>query len=559
MFEFWYQNAVFYEVDVKTFQDASGDGIGDFDGLTRRLSYLAGLGATCLWLQPFYPSPLRDDGYDVADFYSIDPRLGTFGDFVVFLREAEEHGLRVIADLVVNHTSDEHPWFQSARRGPQSPFHDYYVWSVQKPDDPMPPIFPGHQEGTWEFEPHAGMFYHHRFYDFQPDLNTANPKVREEIGKIMSFWLQLGLSGFRLDAAPFLIEHLESARPGDVTPFVNIEETGVERPYALLRELRRALSWCRGDAIFLAEANVGLDQAADFFGPEGDRMHLLFNFLVNQQLMLALARQNAGPLAEVLRRLPENPPGGQWLNFLRNHDELDLGRLSDAERKEVNAAFAPEEHMHAYGRGIRRRLAPMFGGDLRRIDSAHALMLSLPGTPMLRQGEEIGMGDDLSLPERLSVRTPMQWSCEANGGFSTASHEKLFRPPISGGRFGFERVNVAAQQGDPNSVLSRIERLIRVRRGCPEFAHGRLKVLDCQDPAVLALRCESAGGAVVALHNLADRPAKVAVALDSNAGEELRDLLDSDSAGSDAPTQPFELPPFGYRWLRLVGGSWRSR
>jgi maltose alpha-D-glucosyltransferase/alpha-amylase len=559
MLTFWYQDAVLYELDVKTFQDSDGDGWGDFPGLTRRLPHIAGLGATCIWLRPFYPSPLRDDGYDVADYYAVDPRLGTFGDFVVFLREAREHGLRVITDLVVNHTSDQHPWFQSARSDPGSPYRDYYVWSETKPKDGGEPVFPGPESGVWAYDRKAGAYYHHRFYHFQPDLNTGNPEVRNEIGKVMSFWLRLGISGFRVDAAPFLLEHLPSAKPGEITAFVNIEEAGVDRPYALLREMRRALSWMRGDAVFLAEANVGGEQVEDFFGPSGERMHLLFNFLVNQQLFLALARGDAGPLRDALTRLPPTPPGGQWVNFLRNHDELDLGRLTEAERAEAYAAFAPDEGMRVYGRGIRRRLAPMLGGDRRRVELAHALMLSLPGTPMVRYGEEIGMGDDLALDERLSVRTPMQWSPEANGGFSPAPAGRLVRPVVSGGEFGYGRVNVAEQQRDPESLLNRLERLIRLRKNNHEFSQGRLTLLDAGDPAVLVHRLEARDGAVVALHNLGGRAARARVALDDSAGERLTRLLGQEPQNGGEVRQPVELPPYGYQWFRVVGGRWRSR
>jgi maltose alpha-D-glucosyltransferase / alpha-amylase len=296
----------------------------------------------------------------------------------------------------------------------------------------------------------------------------------------------------------------------------------------------------------------------DSFGPSGDRIHLLYNFLVNQHLFLALARQRAEPLADVLGRVAAPPPGGQWVNFLRNHDEIDLGRLSAAERAEVYAAFGPEEEMRAYGRGIRRRLAPMLGGDLGRLELAYALLFSLPGTPLIRQGEEIGMGDDLSLPERLSVRTPMPWSAEANGGFSTAPPDRLVRPAAAGGEYGYERVNVAAQQGDPDSLLSRVERLVRVRKTCPEFAHGRLRVLDAGDPGVFAHRCETRDGAVVALHNLAGRPARARVVIDAAAGERLTDLLGTPD-GPAEEGQPVALPAYGFRWFRVVGGPWRSR
>ena len=558
MLDFWYQDAVIYELDVKVYQDGNADGIGDFRGLIRRLPHIAGLGATCLWLRPFYPSPLKDDGYDVTDYYAIDPRLGTFGDFVVFLSAARELGLRVIADLVVNHTSDEHPWFQSARQGRDSPYRDYYVWSDERPEEAPPPIFPGPEQGSWTYDKRAEAYFHHRFYRFQPDLNTANPAVREEIGKIISFWLQLGLSGFRLDAAPFLIEHLPTARPGEVTVFFNVGEQDSERPFGLLRELRTALSWRQGDAVFLAEANIAPEQYQDYFGQQGERMHMLFSFLVNQRLMLALARQEASPLAELLESMPTLPPGGQWVNFLRNHDELDLGRLSPQEREAVYDAFAPEKRMRVYNRGIRRRLASMLEGDQRRIELAHALMLSLPGTPMIRYGEEIGMGDDLSLPERISVRTPMQWSSEPNGGFSQAPPERLFRSPISSGPYGYAKLNVARQQAEPDSLLNRLMRLVRVRKSCPEMAHGRLSVLPSEHPAVFVHRCESQGGAILALHNLGDFAIQVRLAQELEPGEKLTDLLSSSGSHEETPL-PIELPAYGYRWLRLVGNEWKSR
>jgi maltose alpha-D-glucosyltransferase/alpha-amylase len=560
MLNFWYQDAVIYELDVKVFQDGNSDGIGDFRGLIRRLPHIAGLGANCLWLQPFYPSPLKDDGYDISDYYAIDPRLGSFGDFVVFLSAARELGLRVITDLVVNHTSDQHPWFQSARRSKDSPYRDYYIWSKKQPREELPPAFPGPESGTWFYDNVAQSYFFHTFYHFQPDLNTANPAVREEIGKIISFWLQLGLSGFRVDAAPFLIEKLPGVPAGDANVFVSSEQDQTDDPYALLREMRRVLSWRRGDAIFLAEANVDSPRIPDFFGQSDDRMHMLFDFLLNQRLMLALVRQDAAPLAELIDNLPPLPTGAQWANFLRNHDELDLGRLSTAERQEVYDAFAPDPNMRVYDRGIRRRLAPMMNGDRRRIEMAHALLLSLPGTPVIRYGEEIGMGDDLALPERLSVRTPMQWSSAANGGFSDVSADKLFRPAISEGAYGYNKVNVAQQQADAASLLNRLERLVRVRKTCPEMSQGRIQVLDVDHPAAFAHRCERHDGAIIAVHNLSEHP--VQVSIDTGASEDeserLTDLI-CERSNSDEVKQPIDLAEFGYRWMRVVGGKWRSR
>jgi maltose alpha-D-glucosyltransferase / alpha-amylase len=482
MIDLWYKDAVIYELDVKTYQDGNGDGVGDFQGLIRRLPHIAGLGVTCLWLNPFYPSPNKDDGYDVADYYGVDPRLGTLGDFVEFMRQARERGLRVLADLVVNHTSDQHPWFRSARQDTRSPYRDYYLWSESKPRDADEGIvFPGVQESVWSYDERAGAYYHHQFYAHQPDLNIANPAVREEICKVMGFWLELGLSGFRLDAAPFLVGH---PAPGGAA---------TRELYDHLEEFRQFLSWRSSAAILLAEANVPLEEVPHYFCRDA-RIHMLFNFLVNQRLFLALARERAAPLAELLKTLPDLPRTGQWANFLRNHDELDLGRLTDAERGEVYAAFAPEEDMRVYGRGVRRRLAPMLGGDRRRQELAYSLLLSLPGTPVLRYGDEIGMGEDLSLPERLSVRTPMQWCAEPNAGFTPPGVRDPVRPIIFGGDYGYERVNVADQQRDTRSLLNWTEHLLRVRKECPEFGWGEYSVLETGRPSVLAHRCEWKGG-----------------------------------------------------------------
>ncbi|MBX9584971.1 MAG: alpha-amylase family protein [Gemmataceae bacterium] len=545
MTDLWYKDAVLYELDVKTYQDGNGDGVGDFRGLLQRLPYLAGLGVTCLWLQPFYPSPNKDDGYDVADYYGVDPRLGTLGDFAEFMHHARERGMRVIADLVVNHTSDQHPWFREARKGGHSPYRDYYIWSKDKPRDTKSGItFPPAQDSVWTYDESAEAYYYHQFYDHQPDLNIANPAVREEVCKVMGFWLDLGLSGFRLDAAPFLC--------GKPMP------RAVKCPdvYENLAEFREFLSWRRGDAIFLAEANVPADEVLDYFGP-GLQIHMLFSFLRNQYLFLALARGDAEPLVRCLEKLPGHPARGQWANFLRNHDELDLGALSDGERREVYAAFAPEEGMRAYGRGIRRRLAPMLQGDRRRLELAYSLLFSLPGTPMLRSGDEIGMGEDLSRPERLSVRTPMQWSAEENGGFSTAPPEKLIRPVVSGGDYGYQRVNVATQQRDPGSLLNWMARLIHVRKQCPEIGQGEYKLLKSAPPSVFAHRCEWENGAVLVMHNLADKPAAARADLDERAGEYLVELFGDKNGERVSRTREIDIPGYGSRWFRLGGGHWK--
>ena len=537
MIDLWYKSAIVYSLDVETFADGNGDGIGDFQGLTDKLDYLSGLNVTCLWLLPFYPSPNRDNGYDVMDFYGVDSRLGTLGDFVEFTHQARERGFRILIDLVVNHTSVDHPWFQAARSDPDSVYRDYYVWSKDKPEDAHEGmVFPGQQESVWTFDEAAQLWYFHRFYEHQPDLNIANPAVRNEISKIMGFWLQLGVSGFRVDAVPFLIEH----RGIDVPP---PDEDTTE----YLRELRNYLSWRRGDAVMLAEANLAPDEVSVYFA-KGEKLQVMFNFFANQHLFLALARGSAEPIREAYAALPEIPVFCQWANFLRNHDELDLGRLSDEERQEVFNAFALEEDMRLYDRGIRRRLAPMLKNDRKRLECAYSLMLSLPGTPVLRYGDEIGMGDDLSLPERVSVRTPMQWNATVNAGFSSAPRERLIHPIIDEGDYGYQQVNVSAQQRDPESLLSWTERMLRVRRGRAEFGWGEYEFLDVGTSDVLVHRLKHEGKCVLLIHNLSDRD--TSLDLELPAVECLEDLLTREPwKPSGKQRYSLQLEPYGYRWF----------
>src|SRR6476646_6971280 len=474
--ERWFRQAVVYCLDVDTYQDSNGDGIGDLPGLIDRLDHLARLGVTCIWLNPVHPSPDRDDGYDITDFYGVSPQLGTLGDFVELVHQAGNRGIRVIIDLVVNHTSDEHPWFQSARESPDSPYRDWYVWSKDEPSDlRQGMVFPGYQATTWTYDDEAGAWYYHRFYDFQPDLNMANPRVRQEIEKIIGFWLQLGVAGFRLDAAPFIIE---LTVPGDPSP---------RQDFSWLNDLHDQLAWRRGDAVILAEANVEPEQLIEYFG-DGHRLPMLFNFILNQRTFLALARHEVGPILQALAETPALSDTCQWATFLRNHDEVDLGRLVGHEHEEVFAAFGPDPDMQLYERGIRRRLAPMLGGDRRRIEMAYALQFSLPGIPVIRYGEEIGMGDDLSLRDRDAIRTPMQWSDAVNGGFSPAPKKNLPRPVITGGDYGFETVNVVAQLQDPESLLAWFQRALHSLRDCPEFAVGDTTYIDVGVRSVLALR-----------------------------------------------------------------------
>jgi trehalose synthase len=501
--DLWWKNAIVYCLDVETFQDSDGDGIGDFSGLTERLDYLSGLGVSCVWLMPFFPSPNRDDGYDVVDFYTVDPRLGTLGDFVEFMRTARDRGIRVIADLVVNHTSDQHPWFQAARADPASPFRDYYVWRDEAPENgPKGLVFPGQEESNWHYDDKAGQHYLHRFYGHQPDLNIANPAVRTEIAKIAGFWLELGLSGFRVDAVPFLLE-LDGIAGG-----------GGLDPHGFLRDLRAFLGRRCGDALLMGEVNLEPEDVRAFFGDEdGDELHMCLNFNLNQAMALALVREDAAPLIHGLRALPSLPADGQWANFVRNHDEWSLDKLTEAERREVFRAFGPKPDMQLFGRGLRRRLPSMLDGDQARLRMVYSLTFALPGAPVLFYGEEIGMAENLSIPGRQSVRSPMQWSSEKNAGFSTAEPERLRRPIVNGRRYGPAAVNVADQRQDEDSLLNWMERLIRRRRECPEIGWGASRVLETGDKAVLGLRYDWEDRTVITVHNLSSRSCRTELAL----------------------------------------------
>jgi maltose alpha-D-glucosyltransferase/alpha-amylase len=536
--DLWYKNAVIYCLDVEKYQDANGDGIGDFEGLMRRLDYLAGLGATCVWLQPFYPSPDRDNGYDVTDYYGVNPKHGSPGDFVNFMNHAQALGIRVIVDLVVNHTSIDCAWFQSARSSRTSPFRDWYVWADQRPKNHKEGIvFPGQQMTTWTLDRRAKQYYFHRFYDHQADLNTWNPYVRAEIQKIMGFWLQLGVSGFRMDAVPFLIEK---------------KGAGVERQldFRLLKEMRDFLQWRSGEAILLAEANVPPEESVSYFGEDGERLQMMLNFPVNQRLFYALATGDVEPLAWALEQTKRRPANAQWVQFLRSHDELDLGRLTDEHRQRVFEAFAPQKRMQLYDRGIRRRLAPMLGNNRRRLELAFSLLFSLPGTPMMQYGDEIGIGDNLRLPERECARTPMQWTSDPHGGFSRA--RRVVRPVISDPEYGYERVNVDRQRRDPESLLNWTERMIRTRKECPEISWGDYTVLRTSATEVLALRYDWRGTSLLTLHNFSDRAHKVRLMLGCRRDGILVEVFDGrHSRVQNDGSHRIAMEPYAWRWFRV--------
>jgi maltose alpha-D-glucosyltransferase/alpha-amylase len=536
----WYRTGVIYSLDVGLFQDANGDGIGDFQGLIARLDYLARLGVTTIWLNPIHPSPRRDGGYDITDYFGVHPRFGSLGDFAILMHEAGERGIRVMLDLVVNHTSDAHPWFRDACSDPHSPFRDWYVWSQAEPPDRFEGmVFPGVENETWTFDKQAGAWYRHRFYRFEPDLNTDNPAVREEIRKIALFWIRVGVTGFRIDAAPFLIEH--RSRPG-------------EREYGYLHDLRESLSWYRGDAVMLAEANVSDDELREYFGNAdgtATRVLMVFAFRLNQALVLALARQDARPVAATLRELPALPRHGQWATFLRNHDEVDLGRLTEEERQEVFREFAPDPDMQLYGRGIRRRLAPMLGGDRRRLELAYSLLLTMPGTPVIRYGEEIGMGDNLDLPEREAIRTPMQWDDTPGAGFSRADPSQFTAPLIAEGPYGYRRVNVTSQRLDPHGLLTWFERILHALRECEEVGGGHYEVIDAGPGHVLVHRATGPLGTTLFVHNLADQPCRLQLGSQRVAGQRPLNFFADSDYGPGVDLDAVEVAGYGYRWIRL--------
>ncbi|GAA2546771.1 alpha-amylase family protein [Winogradskya consettensis] len=538
----WYEKAVIYCLDLDTYADSNGDGVGDIRGLIGRLDYLARLGVTCLWLNPIHPTPNRDDGYDVADFYNVDPRLGNLGDFAELLHQAGNRGIKVIIDLVVNHTSDQHPWFQSARSSPESAYHDWYVWSESQPSDRhQGMVFPGEQNETWSYDRTAKKWFYHRFYKFQPDLNINNPQVREEIKKICAFWLQLGVAGFRMDAVPFIIEETQ---PGNPNPPKDLD---------FLTDLRAHVQWRKADAVLLAEANVEPDQLKHFFGDDGgsaNRIHMLFDFMLNGRLMLALARRHPEVIIDALQDTPKLPSGAQWATFLRNHDEVDLSRLTVEQRDEVFEQFGPDESMQLYGRGIRRRLAPMLGGERRRIELAYALQFSLRGTPVIRYGEEIGMGDDLTQEGRNAIRTPMQWSSLPNGGFSTS--DTLVRPVVSDPEYGYEKINVTLQRHDPQSLLSWFERMIRTLRETPEVGSGTCANVDVPVPSgVLVHRADAETGTMVFIHNLGESEGVVDLSSLEPEAEFPNDVLADQQYPDLGKLDALPIGGYGYRWIRL--------
>jgi maltose alpha-D-glucosyltransferase / alpha-amylase len=536
----WYRDAIIYQLHVKSFFDANNDGIGDFGGLTQKLDYIKDLGATAVWVMPFYPSPLRDDGYDISYYLGINPAYGGLRDFKRFLREAHERGLRVITELVINHTSDQHPWFKRARAAkPGSAARNFYVWaSTDKGYKDAPVIFLDTEKSNWTWDDQAKAFYWHRFYAHQPDLNFDNPRVLEAVLDVMAYWLDMGVDGLRLDAIPYLIE-----REG--TNCENLPES-----HAVIKRIRAAVDARYPDRMLLAEANLWPEETAQYFG-QGDECHMAFHFPLMPRIYMALAQEDRHPITDIMRQTPEVPDGAQWAIFLRNHDEMTLAMVTGTERDYLWSFYAADPRARI-NLGIRRRLAPLLENDRRKIELLNSLLFSMPGTPIIYYGDEIGMGDNIYLGDRDGVRTPMQWSLDRNGGFSRADPAKLFLPAIQDPVYGFSAVNVEAQLVSPSSLLTWMRRIIAVRRSHVSFGRGSLRFLHPSNRKVLVYLREFQGERILCVANVSRAPQAVELDLSEFKGAVPVEL----TAGSlfpaiDSRSYLLTLPAYGFFWFRL--------
>ena len=534
----WYKNSCIYTLDIKMFKDSDGDGIGDIKGLISQLDYLQWLGADILWLPPFFPSPLQDDGYDISNFYAVDPRLGSMDDFKTLVQSVKSRGMHIIIDLVLNHTSNQHPWFQQAKQS-ASTYHNWYLWSKKKPaNENAGMVFLGYQDGIWQYDSGAGQYYYHRFYNFEPDLNTQYPAVKNEMDKVMRFWLSTGIDGFRVDAVTYLTEKANAEK----------KDAEFEHDYSLLQHIRQVANSASPANIVLGEASVMVDKTEDFFGKHGEALSMIFNFYADQRIFYAMATEDISKLRETLEASAHTPLQSAWVYFLRNQDEMGMGKLSAKEKQKVFEAFAPEEFMQLYKRGIRRRLAPMLNNQQQRLRMAYSFLFSLQGVPMLRYGDELGMGDNLTLTERLAVRTPMQWN-DSNSSAGFSANSKTLRPVITDSVFSYHRINVAAAMNDNHSLLHYIRSFIQLRKKYPGIAYGRQQFIDAGAASVLAVKYSWNGSQIFILHNFSGHAATATL----NATEielPLQSIL---------PSQPtitvkngkynIILEPYGYRWL----------
>jgi maltose alpha-D-glucosyltransferase / alpha-amylase len=535
----WYKDAIIYQIHVRTFLDSNGDGIGDFQGLAQKLDYVQELGVNAIWLMPFFPSPLRDDGYDISDYRSVHPRYGTLEDFKTFLSVAHDRGIRVIIELVANHTSDQHPWFQESRSSQNNPKRDWYVWSdTDTKYRGTRIIFLDTEMSNWAWDPISKSYYWHRFFSHQPDLNYDNPAVRQEMWDVMKFWLELGVDGFRLDAVPYLIE-----REG--TSCENLPET-----HEVIRELRKKVDDQFPGAMLLAEANQWPADLRPYFG-NGDEFHMAFNFPLMPRMFMGLQLEDRKPITEILQQTPEIPPSCQWCIFLRNHDELTLEMVTDVERDYMYDIYASDKSMRL-NLGIRRRLAPLLDNDRRRIELMNGMLMSLPGTPIIYYGDEIGMGDNINLGDRNGVRTPMQWTGGGNGGFSTADPESLYSPPILNPVYGYQAVNVLSQERFEHSLLSWMKHIIGVRRSNSVFGSGSIEFIYPANHRVLAYVRQLGKETVLVVNNLSSAAQAVELDLKRYKGNILIEMF-----GKNIFPRIGELPylltmgPYQFYWFRL--------
>lgn len=535
MEQLWYKNAIFYELNVRAFNDSNGDGNGDLQGVTRKMDYLQGLGVDCIWLLPIYPSPLKDDGYDIAGYTDVHPDYGTLNDFSALVSAAHAHGIKVITDLVLNHTSDQHPWFQAARKDKNSPYRNYYVWSDtdQKYTDARI-IFLDTEKSNWTWDETAGQYFWHRFYSSQPDLNYNCPQLKQEIFDIISFWLDLGVDGFRADAVPYLFEQ-------EGTNCENLPET-----HAFLKELRRYIDKNYPGRVLLCEANQWPVDVRPYFG-DGDEFQMGFHFPVMPRIYMALRQGNRSKMVEIMEQTPEIPESCQWCVFLRNHDELTLEMVTEEERQWMWQEYAPDPKMRL-NLGIRRRLAPLLDNDQRKLELINSILFTLPGSPFIYYGDEIGMGDDITLPDRNGVRTPMQWDDSTNAGFSTAPAGKLYAPIISSAAFPLEKVNVASAKADPASLFNAMQRMMRTRKQHSAFGQGSFTWVDVENDAIAAWWREDDSERILVLQNLIDQEETAqtpSALLDST---KVTDLLTGETYTCETK---MTLSPYQFLWLKI--------
>lgn len=538
----WWKDAVIYGIDVKRFCDGNGDGMGDFPGLTSKLDYIADLGVTCIWLLPFYPCGGRDNGYDITDYFQVDPQLGTLDDFIGFVHAAGERGIRVIVDFVTNHTSDKHPWFQAARNNAQSRYRRYYYWADNPP--PMPedrgPAFPGEETSIWSRDERAGAFYYHRFYRYQPTLDPNNVDVREEFERILDFWISFGISGFRIDAAALMVE---APSP---------EYQTMDDPHDILRELHARAKKHKKDSILLGEVDETPDRTKPFL--DGRQMDMVFNFWLNNHIFLALADESAAPLRKALGELPALPRHGQWACFLRNFDEANIRQLEPEEQTRVYGKFAPNENMRIYDRGMRRRIAPMLGGNQKYLKMVYSLLFSLPGAPCIMYGDEIGMGEDLAQPGRYSVRSPMQWNDKKNGGFSSAAKSRLIQPVIETGPFAYKKINAQEQQARAGSLFAHIKKLAHLRRERPMLCQDTVSIIPNLPDSVLGMIYRNANHIVIMVHNLKNAGARCDITLEGCGRGGFKNLFDGTAVELEETHLRIALDAYGFCWLESEGG-----